>query len=175
MASNSGPFRVIMERSASTICQLASSTRLMEHKCMVHQLERPSVLCLSPFNMIKNCLSKIILEQASVILICPYWPSQSWFPTIMQLAYDIPRIFPPQNNLLTSCQNENHPLISNGSLRLVAWRLSGVDSENKDFRKRLQTFCWQDRGLLQSLHINPPGTPGEIGAIKGTIIPCPVE
>ena len=146
MASSSGPFCVFVECPTPTICQLASATRIKEDERILHHLERASGLCLSPppFNMIQNCLSKISQEQASIVMICHYWPSQSWFPMMLQLACGIPRIFPPQTNLLTSCRNENHPLIMNGSLRLVAWRLSGVASDAKAFRKRLQTAAFHN-------------------------------
>jgi len=125
-----------------------------------------------PMNLIQNCLSKIIRDQASLILICPYWPSQSWFPILLELAVDIPRIFSFQSNLLSSAQKENHPQILDGSLRLVAWKLSGVTSASKAFRTKLQTFYWRDQDPQQSLHTSLPGSHGEIGAYKGITIPC---
>ena len=123
-------------------------------------------------NLIQNCLSKIIRDEASLILICPYWPSQSWFPILLELAVDIPRIFSFQGNLLSSAQKENHPQILDGSLRLVAWKLSGATSASKAFRTKLQTFYWRDQGPQQSLHTSLPGSHGEIGAYKWNTIPC---
>lgn len=47
-----------------------------------------------PFSLIGRCLSKIRREKANVILVCPYWPSQSWFPDLLQLVCDIVLVMP---------------------------------------------------------------------------------
>jgi hypothetical protein len=61
-----------------------------------------------PFNLIPHCLSKLIQDQATTVMITPLWPMQSWFPILLELAVDVPRMFYPEQNLLTSPLGEFH-------------------------------------------------------------------
>lgn len=131
-----------------------------------------SSYCFPPFSLIPFCLSKLIADQASTVLVAPYWPSQSWFPSLMEMAIDIPRLLLPSQDLLTSPMGESHPLVMSDSLRLVAWKLSGVVSESRAFRTTLLSSCWDRLEPIHKLHTSPPGTLGEIGVTSGTVIPC---
>ena len=51
-----------------------------------------------PFSLIPRCLAKIRKEKASVVLVCPLWPSQAWFPLLLELASDIPRLLSPHQS-----------------------------------------------------------------------------
>ena len=111
-----------------------------------------------PFNLIKNCLTKLVQDQSTVVLVSPYWPSQSWFPTILELTMDIPRVLEPSQSLLTSSMGLNHPLTATGSIRLVPWKLSGVASQNRTFRTTLSNFYWPEIAPVHTLHTRPHGT-----------------
>jgi hypothetical protein len=63
-------------------------------------------------------------EEAEAIFVTPYWPSQSWFPIIMDLAMAVPRLLRPSPDLLTSPLGESHPLVQDDSIRLIVWKLS---------------------------------------------------
>lgn len=93
-----------------------------------------------PFAFILRCLEKISRDRANVVLICPVWPTQPWFPDLLETSIDCPRWLPRSDDLLTSPMGEAHPLIYFGSLNLAAWRLSGIPSEGRAFRNRLSTF-----------------------------------
>ena len=125
-----------------------------------------------PFTQVKDCLSKIRREQASLVLICPLWPSQPWFPLLLGMACEPPRIFHPRADLLASCQGEAHPLSQRPSFRLVAWKLSGVSSQCKAFRMRWSTYSWAGFVRPHALHTSPAGTLGSIGAVGSIEIPC---
>lgn len=79
--------------------------------------------CFPPFSLILKCLRKIIDDQASGIVIVPYWPSQAWFPLFLQLQSSDPIYFSPSKDLLHSPSRAHHPLWR--SLTLVSCRLSG--------------------------------------------------
>ncbi|PFX23336.1 hypothetical protein AWC38_SpisGene12136 [Stylophora pistillata] len=51
-------------------------------------------------NLIQRCVQKIIQDKAKGILLVPVWPTQTWFPLVLQLLYSQPRIFKPSPNLL---------------------------------------------------------------------------
>lgn len=125
-----------------------------------------------PFNLIPLCLDKVIKEKATLVMIAPYWPSQAWFPTILELVSAIPRLLTPSQDLLTLPLGAYHDLTANHSIRLIAWQLSGIASEAKAFRKTLWKFCWLQQEPIHTLHTRQPGTLGEIGAFDGVVIPC---
>jgi hypothetical protein len=125
-----------------------------------------------PFSQVKDCLSKLRREQASLVLISPLWPSQPWFPLLLEMAYEPPRVFHPRADLLVSCQGEVHPLSQRPSFRLVAWKLSGVSSLCRAFRTKWSNFSWEESVRPHALHISPVGTLGSIGAVDSIRIPC---
>jgi hypothetical protein len=124
-----------------------------------------------PFSLIFRCLQKIRKERATVIFVCPVWTGQPWYPLLLELCCDVPRIFLPRRTLLISPMGESHPLLLTGGLQLAAWRLSGVVSACEVFRKEWSSFSWQDREKIPSHHTNQPGVIGCVGAWKGVKIP----
>lgn len=75
-----------------------------------------------PFSLILKCIHKIQTDQASGILVFPYWPSQPWFPLIKSLLVGDLILFEPNKNLLSSPFRESHPL--HQQLTLAAGQLS---------------------------------------------------
>ncbi len=128
--------------------------------------------CFPPFNLIQFALSKLLREEADAVLVTPFWPSQPWFPTAMELSCEAPRVLHPSPDLLTSPLGESHPLMRNNSIRLIAWRLSGVSSRNAAFRRALSNSSSRHLAEIHLLHTNPPGTLGEVGVFQGIKIPC---
>lgn len=128
--------------------------------------------CFPPFKLIPKCLTKLIRDQAEVVMVTPYWPSQAWFPDMMEMSVDVPRLLPHNQAMLTSPRGHNHPLTQDGSIRLIAWRLSGIASKPKAFREMLSNYCWGHPGKIHTLHTSPPGTTGVVGALNGMLIPC---
>jgi len=128
--------------------------------------------CFPPFNLIQFALSKLLREEADAVLVTPFWPSQPWFPTAMELSCEAPRVLHPSPDLLTSPLEESHPLMRNNSIRLIAWRLSGVSSRNAAFRRALSNSSSRHLAKIHLLYTNPPGTLGEVGVFQEIKIPC---
>jgi hypothetical protein len=73
-------------------------------------------------------------KQAEIILIAPWWPSQTWFPHVLSLCVDHPLALPHIPNLLIQPDNRHH----NGDrFHLHAWRLSLNISKQQVFQKKL--------------------------------------
>jgi hypothetical protein len=69
-----------------------------------------------------------------VILIAPWWPSQTWFPHLLRLCIAHPFALPTQKDLLFQPGNKFH----NGDrFHLHAWRLSLNISKIQDFQRKL--------------------------------------
>ena len=125
-----------------------------------------------PFSLISKCLSKVRRERAGLVLVCPYWPSQSWFPDLLQLVCDVVLVLPPGPGLLIGPKKNPHPLSAQGQLFLIALKLSGDDSACSDFRTKWSTFCWEVPATPQMLLTLPHGSIGFIGVAEGIKIPC---
>ena len=97
-----------------------------------------------PFSLVPKCLEKLRREKANLVLICPVWPAQPWFPILLELACDVPVPLHPSLNLLVSATGLTHPLLQTGSLQLAAWRLSGKISEGRDFRNHWSAYSWPE-------------------------------
>ena len=93
-----------------------------------------------PFNLISRVLHKITNSKSCIVtLICPYWPSQPWFPHSAELFVYIPLILPFSPSLL-SCLGKLglvHPLITRSRVRLVACQLSNNSSLQRTFPRKL--------------------------------------
>lgn len=89
-----------------------------------------------PFSLILKVLQKIKTDDATGILVVPYWPAQPWFPVFMSLSIVEPIIFPPSKQLLSSAFSDAHPL--HHHLTLVASVLSGEPLQRNKSRNRPQ-------------------------------------
>ena len=125
-----------------------------------------------PFALIPRILFKLKRDQIDLVLVCPWWPSQPWFPQVIRMCIDIPRVFRPDPFLIHSPMLEPHPLLRSNRFLLIALRLSGVISKARDFRQTLSTFCYKVPVSLPDLVTNPRGKNGVIGVVDEVQIPC---
>jgi ribonuclease HI len=125
-----------------------------------------------PFCLIGRCLEKVRKEETELVIITPAWPTQHWYPQLLQLIMAPPLLLPTDRDLLKSPLGEWHPLMENGSLQLVAWKISGRESSCKAYQKTLQT--WQPKlGAREpDLLTIAPGTNGVAGVINDRLILC---
>ena len=75
-----------------------------------------------PFRIIGRVLQKVMAEGATLILIAPIWPTQSWFATALKMLTQQPYLLPPNSLILPQNPELKHPL---GKMRLAAMSLSG--------------------------------------------------
>ena len=99
-----------------------------------------SFYAFPPFSLIPRCLQKISEDRAKGILVVPLWPTQSWFPIVLQLLYNQPWILSPDKQLLSHPTQGPHPLWQ--KLKLMVCPLSGTPSDNLMFLQRSQTSLW---------------------------------
>ena len=123
-----------------------------------------------PFSLIPRCLGKIRRENADLILVCPFWPSQPWWPLLLEMAIDVPRVFRPHRILLHSSELQPHPLLQSSRFRLTAWRLSGLAYKSDNFRLKLSNYCWPVHVPRHQPPINLHGAAGVAGVWQGITI-----
>ena len=88
--------------------------------------------------MIGRSISKIIRGQSTGIMIVPWWPTQNWFPLMIQVLIDHPIKVPAAQKTLelTSNRKKLHPLFP--KLRQLAVLLSGKPLKQQNFQTRLK-------------------------------------
>ena len=124
-----------------------------------------------PFCLIGRCLKKVREEKASLILVAPVWRSQPWYPALLDLLVDYPRILPEDQQLLMDLSNNPHPLVVAGQLHLATWRLSGLVSKQQEFLEKLPDSSQQDGAKVQREHTKVLGKDRMAGVWSNKSIP----
>lgn len=93
-----------------------------------------SVYLFPPFCLINRCVQKVIADKARGVIITPLWPTQSWFTPLMHILTHPPLLLPIKCVTMPGKKDVVPPK----HLRLIACRISGIDSDNKDFQQKLQ-------------------------------------
>ncbi|CAL8071331.1 unnamed protein product [Orchesella dallaii] len=105
-----------------------------------------------PFNLLPRVLQKIDHDNASGVVVAPYWDSQPWFPQFLSMCIGSPIVIEPNPNLLSS-GNRRHPLQK--SLRLMygffareAFKLKGSSEASIELLfKSLVSNTWRQYSL----------------------------
>ena len=123
-----------------------------------------------PWILIPWVLSEVRVQQATVILLAPVWKSQVWYPVLLSLLIDHPRLIPAQETNILQVHQAPLP-IRGQEVQLAAWPISGDPASQASYQRRLQSFSW------------PPGDPnhspptihsfssGSAGVLHGAEIP----
>lgn len=124
----------------------------------------------SPFSQILKCVQKLREDQGESLLICPYWPTQTWWTPMMEMLVDFPRIIPKSVKLLTIPGTDKvHPL--HKKLVLLACRVSGKSLNNKKFQKNLSALSCVPGVSLHRNNILPLLNDGFLSVVKGKQVP----
>ena len=107
-----------------------------------------------PFSLLPRCLQKMSQDRAQGVLIAPLWPTQTWFPVLLQHLCEQPWILLPRPDLLQQpFRSGPHPL--HRSLHLMVCPVSDPSAVTT-FQRRLPTFSWHLGG--QALKNSMPHT-----------------
>ena len=107
-----------------------------------------------PFSLLPRCLQKMSQDRAQGVLNAPLWPTQTWFPVLLQHLCEQPWILLPRPDLLQQPSRSGpHPL--HRSLHLMVCPVSDPSAVTT-FQRRLPTFSWHLGG--QALKNSMPHT-----------------
>lgn len=126
----------------------------------------------SPFSVIQRVLQKITEEKVrKVLMVVPWWKTQSWFPLLLNCLIDFPRKLPMRRDLLRLSHNGQLHSMNKRKLFLVACVVSGDPYLIKDFQNSLRTLSLNHGDPPQQSNIITNGRNGEYGVLKGKLIP----
>lgn len=97
-----------------------------------------------PWVLIGRILNKVIRDGCDATLITPHWPSQPWFPTLLELLCGAPILLPHTEDLFLPGRTMNQTGVGLPQWdRTVAWRLCGDASRRRDIvRQSLTDWPW---------------------------------
>lgn len=70
-----------------------------------------------PFILKLCCLKKIEMEKGEGIIFVPVWPTQPWYPKLMSLLADMPRLLPVTRGTLYLPGKPSQPHLMEGKLK----------------------------------------------------------
>ena len=93
-----------------------------------------------PFSVIMRTLQMIQQDQATGLLLAPFWPTQAWWPTLTRMLIQSPSVLPNRKDTLYLPQDPSavHPL--NNQMSLLLCHLSGNICRVKEFHRQLPTL-----------------------------------
>ena len=157
------------DQSTTTILQL--ETRPVSHSdgCICTGLVKYQGICKSPWNLIGRVLSKLQEDRnTQLILITPLWPSQPWYPVVMDLLIDIPCLLPAVPDLILPVAEETSPEVTP---KLVAWPISNNHTRHSAFQNQLRSSYWRHGEKSPPSRMTPILKNGLAGAKDGVPIP----
>ena len=122
------------------------------------------VYLFPPVPIIHRVISKFKADKTGHgLLICPYWPSQFWFPSLLEILIAPPILIPSEMVL-----DENHRLPKNCCL--MAWSIGSSHAEIMVYRGGMRSVG--SKGLLGPLFSTTKdvGEGSALGSIDGKII-----
>ena len=106
-------------------------------------------------------LAKIQKHQnVQIMLVAPVWPSQPWYPTLLGLLTDHPRLLPQVPDLIMETGVETLPEMV---LSLAVWPISSSAIRQKK--------CWRLGGKSRQNHMTTCSNNGSAGVKNGISIP----
>ena len=116
-----------------------------------------------PWNLVGRTLAQVQSQQANLVLVAPVWRSQPWYPTLLHMLVDYPRLIISGTEIMV---NRDSSLMLP---QLAVWHISGRDTDVSSFQRKLQTSCLVP-GLLKltspMTHFSPNGTVGVLNGIQ---------
>ena len=123
-----------------------------------------------PIALIPRLLRKVREDQASVVLIAPWWPKRPWFLDLISLLAGLPRVLPDRPDLIRQPISEiPHPRPL--SLALTAWPLSGSLPVRQAFLHGPLTLSHTATGIPPGRRTIPVWRDSFNGASLVTLIP----
>lgn len=122
---------------------------------LLHWSAFTCIYMFPPFSLLGAVLQKVNTDKAEAILMAPIFPTQVWFPRLLNMVCQQPYILPETKSVL---YNPKHPEKTHSleKMRLGSFRISSKDSLVKEYQKKLQ---------ISSCHLGNPQHQNSISRI----------
>ena len=124
-----------------------------------------------PFCLIQRCIAKVLKEKGELVIVTPAWQTQPYYPMLLNMSIANPILLPPQTNLLLSAGGKTHPLVVKGTLKLVAWKISGEIKKCRAYQQTLQNYLQHPGERALNQLTTAAGDTGLAGVTADKLIP----
>ena len=107
---------------------------------------------------------KVQAQQTQLVSVTPVWKTQPWFPTLLHMLIDHPRLIIQEPEAVVS--EDPMPLLP----QLAVWHILGRSSKTKTFLKKLQHSCSNHREPKQTNLTTRSSENGIAGVLNGVSI-----
>ena len=122
-----------------------------------------------PWNLLGRVIAKVQKEAVQkVVLVAPVWPAQHWYPILLDLLIDYPRVIPQQEDTILGTAESEIPAVIP---QLAVWPISGKGLRQKAFQRELLNSSWPHGGQNHPNHMIPCSKSGLAGVRNGIQIP----
>ena len=124
-----------------------------------------------PLSLIQRVFCKMAKNKVStVILITPAWQTQPRYPNRLAILFSQPFQLPMSEGVLKNPKGEDHFLVTNKSLALVAWKITAKRRLSQAFQNELPIFSLTKGDKVRHLITTRPGKNGVAGVIGNKLI-----
>ena len=133
--------------------------------------KRHTFYAFPPFSVIQRVLQKISEEQTTGLLVVPHWPTQTWWPYLMNMLIDFPLLLPRKEDTLCLPAHPQllHPLRK--KLQLLVCHLSGSSLQAEAFRLGLQKLSSNLGERVHKSSTRLTSSDGKSSVVQGVLIP----
>ena len=139
-------------------------------RMLFNRIGRKRKPCISPVLPDNAITGEDEVTRGRLILVTPLWPTQAWYPGLLDLLVSLPVLLPLNSTLLLDPREEIHPLIANQTLQLAAWHVSSDCYTRKAFVQTLPSSSWQLGGQAQTQSTTTHGKNRVAGVSAGKLI-----
>jgi hypothetical protein len=159
--------------SSATICLSPSRSRGNSDGCLSQRLEQVEKLDMiyPPVILLPRILNKINADRTTALILAPHWPGQPWFPKLLEMLVDYPRLLPQRPHLISLPFEPEKEHSLQHKLHLTVWPVSASAIAQRDFQQRLQELPCPRGVRLPGNDILGRGTLGQAGVVNGRCVP----
>lgn len=127
------------------------------------------IYAFPPFSLMGRFVQKVRQDQADVLLVAPFWVTQNFYTSILEMITHDPYIIKVHEDTLMLPQTQKiHPLVN--KLHLMLCRISGDPTKSETYRKNLLTSSWRLGENPHRSNIPRTLTDGFRSVVKGKLI-----
>ena len=155
---------------APSLFQLETRSTGVSLRCLSTGTEHREELCLSAILSDHENSCQVTRGGWQLILITPVWPTQPWYPVLLDMSIAPPVLFSQVPKLFTHPVGDLQPLVQNKTLFLAAWHVSNNQSQQEAYRTGLTNSFWHLGDQAQIQCKIQPGINGTADVRRGNLI-----